>query len=131
MEKERQTDNVMCISFSLFEGGEGAISIYVYIYFEFVCFEWRQTSLAQKEWVFCFLLLTPKYNEIVSRQKEKILNQYTFHYEFETYSFYDMACHFGGSKYKSNTLFDKYVCLTVVSIQHPTCKCFTLMSMND
>ena len=39
MEKERQTDNVMCISFSLFEGGEGAISIYVYIYFEFVCFE--------------------------------------------------------------------------------------------
>ena len=102
MEKERQTDNVMCISFSLFEGGEGAISIYVYIYFEFVCFEWRQTSLAQKEWVFCFLLLTPKYNEIVSRQKEKILNQYTFHYEFENLtidSFYDTACHFSGSKW--------------------------------
>ena len=47
------------------------------------------------------------------------------------YSFYDMACHFGESKYKSNTLFDKYMCLTVVSIQHPTCKCSTLMSMND
>ena len=57
MEKERQTDNVMCISFSLLEGGEGANSIYVYIYFEFVCFEWRQTSLAQKR--VCLFFFTP------------------------------------------------------------------------
>ena len=45
--------------------------------------------------------------------------------DFEGYSFYDMACHFGGSKLKSNTLFDKCVCLTVISIQHPAYKCST------
>ena len=119
MEKERQTDNVMCISFSLFEGGEGASSIYVYIYFEFVCFEWRQTSLAQKEWVFSFFYCWHRSTTKLSLDNKIILNQYTFHYEFKTYSFYDMACHFGGSKLKSNTLFDKCVCLTVVSTQHP------------
>ena len=95
------------------------------IYLLWICLFWMKTNKSSTKRVSLFFYCWHRSTTKLSLDNKIILNQYTFHYEFKTFGFYDMACHFGGSKLKSITLFDKCVCLTVISIQHPAYKCST------